>query len=160
MRARGAAQKGERPIRTWHEPIAGSRIPLAGLLSAIVATGANLGLLFAGRRWLEVPTDLPVLSPTVVIAVTCGTVFLGSLVLGLLGQTQARPFTIFRRLTAAGFVVACAVAVVLYLGWLPALQPVSYVILFVLVGMNAVTALVTVAFLTTMPRDRTYRSGF
>ena len=155
-----AADRGWGPIRTWHEPIAGTRIPLAGLLSAAVAAGVNLGILFAGRRWLDVPTDLPVLSPTVVVVATCGAALLGSLVLGLLGQTQARPFTIFRRVTAAGFVVASGAAVALYLGWLPKLEPISSVVLLVLVGMNAVTAIACVAFLTTMPRARVYGGGF
>lgn len=153
-------QRGWKQIRTWHEPIANRRIPLAGVLGAVVATAVNVGVLLAARRWLGVPADESVLSMTVVVAATCGAAFVGSLVLGVLGQTQARPFTVFRRVAAVAFLVACAAAVLLYLGWLPRLGPISSVELYVVVGMNTVTAVTCVAFLTTMPRGRSYRGGF
>ena len=154
------AQRGWGQIRTWHEPIAGRRIPLAGVLGAVVATAVNVGVLLAARRWFGIPADASVLSITVVAAATCGAAFVGSLVLAVLGQTQARPFTVFRRVAVAAFLVACAAAVLLYLGWLPRLGPVSAVELYVLLGMNTVTAVACVAFLTTMPRGRSYGGGF
>ena len=126
------------------------------MLAAAVATGVNLGVLFAARRWLGVDPAEPPLSVTLVATATCGAMILGALVLAFLGQTQARPFTIFRRLAAVGFVLVGAAAVLAYLGWLPSLAPVSSTVLFVMVGMDAVAAVTAVGFFTTLPRARAY----
>lgn len=140
--------------RSWHEPLDGRRIPLAGLLAALVAAGVNVGLREASERWLGVPPDQAVLSLAVVLGATVGGVFLATLILTLLGETQARPFAIFRRLAAVVFLLASAAALLAYLGWLPRVPTVSYATMLVLVGMNAVTTISCIAFLTTLPRDR------
>lgn len=100
------------------------------------------------------PADQAVLSLTVVLAATAAAICLAALALLLLGATQARPFTILRRITAVTFLLASAAAVLANLGWLPGLGAVSYATMLLLVAMNAVTATVCVAFLTTLPRGR------
>lgn len=152
--------RGHRLNRSWHEALDGRRIPLAGLLAALVTASVNTGLREVGERWLDVPPDQAVLSLTVVLTATVGSVFLASLALALLGGTQARPFTIFRRLAAVAFLLASAAAVLAYLGWLPGVPTLTYATMLVLVGMNAVTAVSCIAFLTTMPRGGTSGAGW
>lgn len=125
-----------------------------------MAAAVNVGIRQAAERWLGVAAGQQVLSLTVLLAATGGTVVLACLALALLGQTQARPFTIFRRLTTVAFLLAGAAALLAYLGWLPGVPTVSYETLLVLVGMNAVTAVCCVAFLTTIPRAARRVGGF
>lgn len=129
------------------------------MFAMVVAAGVNVGIREAGQRWLGTAEGQRILSLTVILAATCGAVFLGGLSLALLGQTQARPFTIFRRLTGVAFLLAGVAALLAYLGWLPGIESVSYATMLLLIVMNAVTSLCCIAFLTTIPRVER-RSGF
>lgn len=125
-----------------------------------MAGAANVGIRQAAERWLDVAAGQQVLSLTVVLAATGGAVLLACVALTLLGQTQARPFSVFRRLAAVAFLLASAAALLAYLGWLPGVRAVSYETMLVMVGMNAVTTVCSVAFLTTIPRAARRAGGF
>jgi hypothetical protein len=136
----------------WHEPIDTRRLPLAGLLAAVVAVGVNIGLREAGRRWLKVPVDEPLLSLVCIGAVTAGAVLLATLGMGALAHTQARPFTVFRSFAGVVLLATCAAPLLARTGWIAAIGPVSTHTMAVMLLMHLVTAAVIVAFLTTLPR--------
>ena len=66
------------PVR-WHEPIDTRRLPIAGLLAAVIAVGINIGLREAGRRWLSVPAAESLLSLLWLSVVTVGAVVVATL---------------------------------------------------------------------------------
>jgi len=146
--------------RTWNEPFDGRRVLPAGLLTAVTATGANLGLREAGERWFDVPPDQPALSLVAAIAATLVGVFAACLVVAFLGSTQARPFTIFRRFAGIAFLVSCAGPLLGYAGWIPGMDPLSLSTMVLLLCMNTVTTVASIAFLPTMPRTRRPRRRF
>jgi len=155
--AGGAYSKQGAPLnRSWHESLDPRRVPLAGLITAAAAAALNAGVREAAGRWLGIPTDQPVLSLAVVLGATCTGVFLACLALVALGQTQARPFTIFRRLAWIVFLLSSGAALLAYLGWLPRVASLTYGTLLLLVGMNVLTTACCVGFLTTMPASRSY----
>jgi len=146
--------------RSWNEPFDGRRVPLAGLVAAIIAVGVNLALREMGERWLGIPPDQPVLSMTSVIAATVAGVFLACLAILALGHTQARPFTIFRRLAGIVFLLSCLGPLLAFAGWLPSVDKLSTSTMALLIGMNAATTIVCVVVFTTIPRARMPRRRF
>jgi hypothetical protein len=146
--------------RTWHEPFDGRRVPLAALLAALVAVGVNLGLREVGDRWLDVQKDQTVLSLMSVIASTLVGVLAASLAIAVLGQTQARPFTVFRRLAIVVFLLSCIGPLLAFAGWLPSVDATSLATTLLLLAMNAATTVTCVALLSTMPRARRPRRRF
>jgi hypothetical protein len=146
--------------RSWNEPFDGRRVPLAALLAAVIAVGVNLGLREAGDLWLGAPKDQPVLSLVSVLAATLVAVFGATLAITMLGQTQARPFTAFRKLAAIVFVISCVGPLLAFAGWLPGVEALSTATMLLLLAMNAATAVVCVAVLGTLPRARMPRHRF
>lgn len=146
--------------RSWNEPFDGRRIPLAGLLAAVVAVGVNLGLRETGERWLGVPADQPVLSLVSVVAATLIGVFMAGMAITVLGHTQPRPFMMFRRLGVIVLLVSCIGPLLGFAGWLPGVDTLSSTTMLLLLGMNAATTVVCVAMMTTMPRARQPRRRF
>jgi hypothetical protein len=120
----------------------------------------NLALREAGERWLDVPSDQPVLSMTSVIAATVAGVFLACLAIAALGHTQARPFTIFRRLAGWVFLLSCVGPLLAFAGWLPLVDRLSAASMALLIGMNAATTIVCIAVFSTIPRARMPRRRF
>jgi hypothetical protein len=146
--------------RSWNEPFDGRRVPLAALLAAVIAAGVNLGLREAGDRWLGVPKDQAVLSLISVLAATLVGVFAATLAITVLGQTQARPFSAFRRLAAIVFLISCIGPLLAFAGWLPGVDTLSTATMLLLLAMNAATTVVCVAVLGSMPRARVPRRRF
>jgi len=145
--------------RVWHQPMNVRRLPLAALLSAVVAIAADIGIRAAGEHWLDVPPDQSYLSTTVIVVTVVAATLLATIVLALLGQTQARPFSVFRLLALVVFLLACVGPLLARLGWLPGTQ-INGDTFLVLMLMNAATAIVIVAFLTTLPREHVRQIGF
>jgi len=139
------------PVR-WHEPIDTRRLPLASLIAAAVAVGVNIGLREAGRRWLKVPVDEPLLSLVPIGAVTVGAVVLAMLGMGVLSRTQARPFTVFRTFAGVVLLVSCAGPLLAKTGWFASMGATNTYTMALMLLMHLTTAAVIVIFLTTLPR--------
>ena len=139
------------PVR-WHEPIDARRLPLAGLLATVVALGLNIGIREAGRRWLSVPADEPLLSLFLIAAVTVGAVVVATLFMGVLAHTQARPFTVFRAFAGLVVLASCAGPLIARTGWVTALGHTKTPTMAAMLLMHLITAAVIVLFLTTLPR--------
>jgi undecaprenyl pyrophosphate phosphatase UppP len=136
----------------WHEPMDARRLPLAGVLAAILAVGVNAGVRQAGRHWLQVPPGEPALSLLRIISTSLAAVVVATLALGVLSRTQARPFSVFRTLSAVVLLASCAVPLIARLGWLPGVSRLSTATMTTLLLMHLASAAVIVAFLTTLPR--------
>jgi drug/metabolite transporter (DMT)-like permease len=139
------------PVR-WHEPIDTRRLPLAGLLAALIAAGVNIGLREAGRRWLNVPANEPLLSLFWVSVVTVGAVIAATLGMGAFAHTQARPFTVFRGFAGVVLLASCAGPLLARTGWVAAIGRVSTHTMAVMLLMHLLSAAVIVIVLTTLPR--------
>jgi Family of unknown function (DUF6069) len=139
------------PVR-WHEPIDTRRLPVAGLLATVVAVGVNLGLREAGRRWLKVPAGEPLLSPVSISVVTAAAAVIGTLGMGVLAHTQARPFRVFRGFAGVVLLVSCAGPLLARTSWIAAIGPVTTPTMAAMLLMHLVSAAVIVIFLTTLPR--------
>jgi hypothetical protein len=144
------------PVR-WHEPIDLRRLPLAGLLAAVIAVGINIGLREAGRRWLGVPASEPLLSLFWVSAVTAGAVVSAILCMGLLAHTQARPFTAFRGFAGVVLLASCAGPLLARSGWIKVFGHVSTHTMAVMLLMHLLSAAVIVILLCTLPRAYEHR---
>jgi hypothetical protein len=139
------------PVR-WHEPIDTRRLPLAGLLAAAVAIGVNVALREAGRRWLKVPADEPLLSLVLIGALTAAAALVGTLGMAVFAHTQARPFTVFRAFAGVVLLVSCAGPLLARTGWIHTIGPTTTPTMAVMLLLHLVTTAVIVAFLTTLPR--------
>jgi len=139
------------PVR-WHEPIDTRRLPIAGLLAAAIAVGINIGLRESGQRWLSVPAAEPLLSLWWVSVVTVGAVIAGTLAMGALAHTQARPFTVFRGFAGVVLLASCAGPLLARSGWITAIGHVSTHTMTIMLLMHLLSAAVIVILLTTLPR--------
>lgn len=139
------------PVR-WHEPIDTRRLPLAGLLAALIAVGVNIGVREAGRRWLNVPANEPLLSVFWVSVVTVGAVVAATLGMGAFAHTQARPFTVFRGFAGVVLLASCAGPLLARSGWIAAIGQVSTHTMAVMLLMHLLSTAVIVILLTTLPR--------
>jgi hypothetical protein len=144
------------PVR-WHEPIDLRRLPLAGMLAAVIAAGINIGLREAGRRWLGVPAAEPLLSLFWVSAVTVGAVVLAMLGMGVLAHTQARPFTVFRGFAGVVLLASCAGPLLARSGWIKLFGHVSTHTMAIMLLMHLLSAAVIVILLCTLPRAYEHR---
>lgn len=145
--------------RVWHQPMNVRRLPLAALLSALVAGAVDIGIRKAGELWLHVPSGQSVLSTSAILVTVVAATVIATVVLALLGQTQARPFSMFRGLALVVFLLSCLGPLMARLGWLPGDQ-IDGDTFLVLMLMNVATAVVVVTFLTTLPRERARYVGF
>jgi hypothetical protein len=146
--------------RAWYQPMNPRRLPLAGVIGAAVAVAADLGIREAGERWLDVPPEQSVLSTTSIVVATVVAAFPATVLLAVLGQTQARPFSVFRRLALVVFLVSCLGPLFARLGWLPNVPQIDGDTFLVLMLMNVATAIILVTFLTTLPRRRESGAGY
>ncbi len=146
--------------RAWHEPFDGGRLPLAGLLAACVALVLNLGLREVSVRWLAVGHDQAVLSTMSVVTATLIGIVLAMLALAVFGHTQPRPFSVFRRFALAAFLLSCLGPVLAFYGALPGVGQVDSRTMGVLLGMNAVVLVAVLSFFMSIPRGRSYPSGY
>jgi drug/metabolite transporter (DMT)-like permease len=139
------------PVR-WHEPIDTRRLPLAGLLAALIAVGVNIALREAGRHWLNVPASEHLLSLLWVSVVTVGAVVVATLGMELFAHTQARPVTVFRGFAGVVLLASCAGPLLARSGWIAAIGHVSTHTMAVMLLMHLLSAAVIVILLTTLPR--------
>jgi hypothetical protein len=144
----------------WHEPIDTRRLPLAGMLAAVVALGLNVGLSEVGRRWLDVPKDEQLLSLVSIRVTTVAAVAVAAFGLGALAHTQARPFSAFRSLAAIVLLISCIGPLAARAGWIPDIATISTPAMTIMLVMHVATTAVIVAFFTTLPRAGEPRRRF
>jgi hypothetical protein len=144
----------------WHEPIDVSRLPLAGMLAAVVGVGINIALCEAGILWFDVPSSQNVLSLIVVSAATVVAVIVAALVLAFFAHTQARPFSLFKGFVALMLIISFAAPLIVWAGWIPSLQAPETATVSLLAIMHVTTAIVILAFFTTIPRRALPRHRF
>ena len=146
--------------RVWHQPMDFRRVAPAGALAAVVAVAVDLGIRAAGERWLDVAPGQSILSTRSIVITAVVAAAVAALLLAVLGRTQARPFSTFRLLALIVFLLSCLGPVLARLGWLPHVPQTDGDTFLVMMLMNAATAIILVAFLTTMPRGRERRPSY